>query len=99
MLQLASFLLLGHDDFSQKIVQDRLFLAPVLTNKILGRKIACAKYQTETIENGGVPHKALGILPALFHRWSTTSLLQKKISVPQHMLYSSTVLYFSVLVL
>ena len=28
--------------------------------------------------NDGVPHKALGIPPVLFHRWSTTRLLHKK---------------------
>ena len=43
-LQLASFLSLGHADFSQKIMQDPLFFAPVLTNKIPARKlIASAK--------------------------------------------------------
>ena len=33
-----------------KLVQEPLFLAPVLTNKILGRKNASAKCQTVTIE-------------------------------------------------
>ena len=66
--QLASFLFLGHDDFSQKNMQDLLFFAPVLTNKIPGRKLfASANYQTGTIGNDGVSDKALGILPALFH--------------------------------
>ena len=38
----------------------------------------------------GVPHKALGILPALCHRWSTTRLLHKKdIRTP----YCTTLLY------
>ena len=41
MLQLASFLLLGHDDVSQKIVQDPLCLAPVLINKMVGREKKC----------------------------------------------------------
>ena len=42
---------MGHDDFSQKILQRPLLLAPVLTNKILGRKqIASAKYRTGIVE-------------------------------------------------
>ena len=41
--------------------------------------IASAKYQTGTIGNDGVPQKALEILPALFHGWSTTRLLHRKI--------------------
>ena len=40
--------------------------------------IASANYATATIENDGVSHKALGILPALFYGWSTTRLLHKK---------------------
>ena len=40
--------------------------------------IASAKYQTSTIGNDGVSHKALGILPALFRGWSTTRLLHNK---------------------
>ena len=46
------------------------------TNKIPGRKlIASAKYQTVTT---GMFHKALGILPGLFHGWSTTRLFHNK---------------------
>ena len=61
-----SSVMTGLDDFSQKICKIHFF-APVLTNKIPGRKlIASAKYQTGTIGNDGVPHKALGIMPALF---------------------------------
>ena len=56
------------------------------TNKIPGRKlIASAKYQTVTT---GMFHKALGILPGLFHGWSTTRLLHEK-------KYPYTVLYYS----
>ena len=40
------------------------------------------------VGNDEVPHKALGILPALFHRWSTTRLLHKK-------KYPYSVLYYS----
>ena len=98
MLQLASFLFLGHNDFSQKIIQDPLFFAPFLTNKIPGRKlIASAKYQTETTGNDGVSHKDLGILPDLFHGWSTTRPLHKK-KYPYTVLYYSTEpLYYSTL--
>ena len=67
MLQIASLLFLGHDDFSHKIIQDYTF-APVLTNKIpRRRRIASAKYQSSTIVCEVVSLKALGILPAIFH--------------------------------
>ena len=60
-------------------MQDPLLCAPVLTNKPPGRKlITSAKYLNGTIlgNEGGVPHKVLGIiLPACFHRWATTRLL------------------------
>ena len=62
-------------------MQDPLFFVPVLINKISVTKLnAYAKYQTGTIANNGVSHKALGILPAFFHWWSTinTRLLQNK---------------------
>ena len=36
MLQLASFLFLGHHDLSQKIMQDPIFFASILTNKTPG---------------------------------------------------------------
>ena len=79
MMQLVSFLFLGHDGYSQKIMQDDLCFAPVLTNTIPGRKlIASAKNRTATIGNNGVFRKSLGIVPALFHGWSTTRLFHNK---------------------
>ena len=79
MMQLVSFLFLGHDGYSQKIMQDDLCFAPVLTNTIPGRKlIASAENRTATIGNNGVFRKSLGIVPALFHGWSTTRLFHNK---------------------
>ena len=43
------------------------------------------------ISLGGVPHKSLGILPAFFHRWSTTRLLREKKNPYTVLLYYSTV--------
>ena len=59
--------------------------------------IASAKYQPGTIGNDGVPHEPLGILPDLFHRWSTTRLLHKKNT--RTLLYCSTLLYHCIVVL
>ena len=61
-----------------------MIFCPVLTNKIPGRKlIALAKYQTGTIGNEGVPHKALGILSALFIGGPLHACcIHEKISVP-----------------
>ena len=63
--------------FSQKIMQDPLQFAPVLTNKLRG-KIDCLRQKSAIIGNDGVSHKALRIMPALFHGWSTTRLLRIK---------------------
>ena len=77
-VHVASFL---DDFFSQKIKQYPLLFAPVLTKKIpaggnwsLPPNIKVGQF----VGDDWVPHTAVGILPALFHRWSTTCLLHKK---------------------
>ena len=48
---------------NQNQLKNTLSLAPVVTNKTLGRKlIVCGKNKTETVENRKVPRKARGIL-------------------------------------
>ena len=62
MLQLAGFLFLRHDDFSQKNHAKSIIFCPSSDQQNPGRKlIASAKYQTATIGpgNDGVSHKAL----------------------------------------
>ena len=83
--------------FHKKIIQYPLFCAPVLTNKIPGRKlIASTKYQTGTIGNDVVSHKALGILPALFIGGPLHACCIRKTSVHccTVLLYWTTVLQY-----
>ena len=63
---------------SHKLIMQYTFLCPSYDRKCPGKLIASGEHQTATIRNDGVAYKALGILPALFDRWSTARLLNKR---------------------